>query len=85
MSRVRSEEPVLPRERQTYGRGLWGLKYSEAHNEFRCYYAHVGDQGQVLLAVGFDYKKTERADLAAARERLREWEAEHARRLRERE
>lgn len=84
MRRVRAEETVLPREQQSYGKGLWGLKYSEARNEFRCYYAHVGDQGQVLLAVAFDYKKTEKADLEAARERLRQWQASHDRRLRER-
>lgn len=68
MRRIRSGEDVLPRELENYGKGLWGLKYSEARNEFRCYYGHVAEEGQVLLAVAFDYKKTEKADLSRARD-----------------
>jgi phage-related protein len=76
MARLRRDEELLPREADNYGKGLRGLKYSEAHNEFRCYYGHQGKFGQVLLAVGFAYKKNEKADLKTARERLVAWEAE---------
>jgi len=76
MGRLKRDDPILPRERVPLGDGLFALKYSEAHNEFRCYYSHEGKYGQVLLGVGFDYKKTEKADLAAARQRLKKWRAD---------
>jgi phage-related protein len=81
MGRIRNGDPVLPREADNYGQGLRGLKYSESHNEFRCYFAHHAKHGQILVAVGFAYKKDEKADLSAARARLAEWEAEGKRRL----
>lgn len=85
MLRVRRGEPTLPREHDNYGQGLLGLKYSESHNEFRCYYGHDGKHGQYLVAVQFVYKKTEAIGLDAARARFKEWKAIGADARRERE
>jgi phage-related protein len=86
MVRVRRGEAVLPREQDNYGRGLYGLKYSEARNEFRCYYGRDGRHGQYLVAVEFVYKTTESIALDTARARLKAWkEVGEARRRAQRE
>ncbi len=82
MDRLRRGETLLPREKRSYGNGIFALKYSEGHNEFRCYYAHQGRFGQVLLALQYIYKKDQKAKLKIPRDRLAEWEAEHRRRSR---
>ena len=76
MRRLKSGEELLPREQANYGGGLCGLKYSEARNEFRCYFGVDGKYSQCLVAVEFVYKKTEKAQLERARKRLDEWHAE---------
>lgn len=76
MARYRRNEDVLPREVGNYGEGLYALKYSEARNEFRVYFTHVGAHGQVLLMLACANKKSEKADLGSARSRKKTWEAE---------
>jgi phage-related protein len=84
MRRVRRQDPVQRRELGTYANGLKGLKYSEAHNEYRCYYSPEGEEGQVLVAVEVVQKKTESAHLGVAEQRIKEWRAEHRDRQRNR-
>jgi len=84
MGRLRRGDQLLPREVEHYGNGIRALKYSEAGNEFRCYYCLQGEQSQVLLGVEFLVKKTRKADLTTATKRRDEWEAEHRQRTKKR-
>ena len=77
MQRVRSRpDEVLPREQEALGGGLFALRVSLAHNEYRAMYFHDGKFGQVLVAVRAYQKKTEKIpknELKIARTRGDEW------------
>jgi len=77
MHRYKMDEGVLPREVDNYGGGIYALKFSSSHNEFRCYFAHESTKGptKVYLALAFMYKKTEAASLGSAKDRLKDWRA----------
>jgi hypothetical protein len=95
MRRYRSgEDQVLRREISQYAGGIYGLKYSESHNEYRCYFAREARGGYILLALSFTRKRQNRPSLGvpagrlkdwrargAAEHRLRDWQAQQERRL----
>lgn len=67
------ESEVLPREISQYKGGIYALKYSESHNEYRCYLAREARGGYILLALSFTTKRDKRPNLSVPLERLKDW------------
>jgi putative component of toxin-antitoxin plasmid stabilization module len=67
---------ALPRDTRPLGRRLLEARLTDQSNEYRLYYAHVG-QNAVLLGLLFHRKGGQGAQqraVAKARERLAEWQ-----------
>jgi len=86
MTRYRTDpSKVLQREISQYKGGIYALKYSESHNEYRCYFAREARGGYMLLALSFVTKRENRPNLAVPASRLKDWQTRGAavRRLKE--
>jgi phage-related protein len=63
---------------EAIGGGLYALRLSLAHNEFRCLFGRSGHFDQILVALMFLAKKNERLGkvVKTARKRLSEYESQ---------
>jgi phage-related protein len=85
MKRLQREgvEGLLPREHESLGKGVFALRLSLAHNEYRCYYITDGKYAQILVAVHFLAKNQQKITKRTAktiekrssswRERSKKW------------
>jgi phage-related protein len=72
----RGDDQLKPREFTRYKGGVLALKYSEEHNEYRCYFGQEGEGDYILLALSFTKKRKDKPDLAVPLERLADWRAQ---------
>lgn len=60
MKRLARGDTIFTRETENLGGGVWALRVSLSHNEFRCYYFREGNFQHVLVATHFMAKKDQK-------------------------